>query len=58
MRRCVDTTAGGGSLAEVFFPTLKKAGLVDLHNGKVEIFSKVGVGTNVKIEIPLVLAIR
>ncbi len=27
-------------------------GLVDLHNGKVEIFSKVGVGTNVKIEIP------
>ncbi len=31
-------------------------GLVDLHNGKVEIFSKVGVGTNVKIEIPNVSA--
>ncbi len=27
-------------------------GLVDLHGGKMEIFSKVGVGTNVKVEIP------
>ena len=36
LRRCVDKSVGGGSLAEVFFPALREAGYKDIHDESFE----------------------